>query len=288
MKLRPYEKYGIIKELNKDVELLCQIAEVSTSGYYKWLKQLKNPPKDYDDYLLVKEVFNKGKQKYGWRSVKMHLKRQKEVVINHKKIIRIMKKYNLVAKIRRKNPYKVIAKKTAEHRVLENTLARQFSLDTPHRIFCTDITYIPFNHRFAYLSVVKDIATGEVVAWHLLPYITMPLVLETLEKLKPHPNAMIHSDQGFHYTNPEYIQKVKMLEMTQSMSRKGNCIDNAPIESFFGHLKDEVDYKSCRTFEELYRLINNYIQYYNNERAQWGRNKMTPVEYRDHLLTLAA
>jgi len=218
----------------------------------------------------------------------MQLKRRKKVIMNHKKIIRIMRKYDLDVKIRRKNPYKAIMKKTAEHRTFGNKLDRQFSLDIPHKIFCTDITYIPLNNRFAYLSVVKDIATGEVVAWHLLPHITMQLVLETLKKIKYYPNAMIHSDQGFHYTNPEYIEKVKALEMIQSMSRKGNCIDNAPIESFFGHLKDDVDYKSCKTFEELYRLIENYINYYNTERAQWNKNKMTPVEYRDHLLALVA
>ena len=114
----------------------------------------------------------------------------------------------------------------------------------------------------------------------------MQLVLKTIEQLEPYQNAMIHSDQGFHYTNPEYIKKVKALEMIQSMSRKGNCIDNAPIESFFGHLKDDIDYKGCKTFEELYQLVENYIRYYNYERAQWNKNKMTPVEYRDHLLAL--
>lgn len=273
--------------MNKDINLLCQIAKVSRSGYYQWLKQQNGTDKDYDDYLLIKEVFGEGKQKYGWRQVKMQLERQKKVVMNHKKIIRIMKKYGLVVKIRRKNPYKAIMKKTQEHRIFENKLDRQFHSNVPHKIFCTDITYMPFNNRFAYLSAVKDIATGEVVAWHLLPHITMPLVLKTLEKLKPYQDAMIHSDQGFHYTNPEYIQKVKALEMIQSMSRKGNCIDNAPVESFFGHLKDDIDYKNCKTFEEIYQLIENYIKYYNNERAQWSRNKMTPVEYRDHLFALA-
>ena len=258
---------------------------MSKSGYYRWLKQADEKPKDYSDYLLIKETFDKGKGKYGWRQVKMHLERQKKVVMNHKKIIRIMRKYDLVAKIRKRNPYKAIMKKTQEHRTLENKLDRQFSQAIPHKVFCTDITYIPFNRHFAYLSVVKDIATGEVAAWHLLPYITMPLVLKTLEKLKPYQDAMIHSDQGFHYTNPEYIQKVKTLEMIQSMSRKGNCIDNAPVESFFGHMKDDIDFKNCKIFEELYGLIENYIKYYNNERAQWDKNKMTPVEYRDHLLT---
>ena len=116
----------------------------------------------------------------------------------------------------------------------------------------------------------------------------MELVLETVKQMDKYQNALIHSDQGFHYTNPEYIEKIKALEMIQSMSKKGNCIDNAPIESFFGHLKDDVDYKDCKTFEELRLLIKNYIPYYNNERAQWDLKKMTPVEYRDHLLALNA
>ncbi len=264
--------------------MLCQVAKVSASGYYKWSKHADDKPKDYGDYLLVKEIFDKGKGKYGWRQVKMHLKRQKKVVMNHKKIIRIMRRYELAAKIRRRNPYKAIMKKTAGHRTFGNKLDRQFRQSIPFKVFCTDITYIPFGNRFAYLSAVKDIASGEIVAWYSLPHITMPLVLETIEKLKPFQNAMIHSDQGFHYTNPEYIEKVKALEMMQSMSRKGNCIDNAPVESFFGHLKDDVDCKNCKTFEELRLLIENYIKYYNNERAQWDLNKMTPVEYRDHLL----
>lgn len=197
-----------------------------------------------------------------------------------------MKKYGLTAKIRRRNPYKAIMKKTAEHRTFDNTLNRAFVQTIPYRFFCTDITYIPFNNRFVYLSVIKDIASGEIIAWHLSPYITMELVLGTIGQLKQYRNGLIHSDQGFHYTNPEYIEKVRALDMTQSMSRKGNCIDNAPVESFFGHLKDDVDYKSCKTFEELRQLIENYIRYYNHERAQWDLKKMTPVEYRDHLLTL--
>lgn len=208
--------------------------------------------------------------------------------MNHKKISRIMRKYNLVTKVRKKNPYKMIMKKTQEHRTFPNQLAREFNQIIPLRFFCTDITYIFFNNRVAYLSVVKDIASGEIVAWYLLPNITMELVLKTIEQMTKYENALIHSDQGFHYTNPEYILKVKALEMIQSMSRKGNCIDNAPIESFFGHLKDDIDYKNCKTFEELKLLIENYIQYYNHERPQWNKNKMTPVEYRSHLLALCA
>ena len=95
---------------------------------------------------------------------------------------------------------------------------------------------------------------------------------------------MIHSDQGFHYTHPGYIELIKELKMVQSMSGKGSCIDNAPVESFFGHMKDELDYESCRSFEELRLAIDEYMRYYNYERKQWTKKRMTPVEYRNHLL----
>jgi transposase InsO family protein len=162
----------------------------------------------------------------------------------------------------------------------------------PYTVFCTDITYLPYNHRFAYLSVIKDIASGEIVAWHLAHHLEMGLVMTTLENLKRDhahhlQDILIHSDQGFHYTNPLYIDMVSDLSMVQSMSRKGKCIDNAPIESFFGHLKDEVEYKTCKTLGEVYEKIEKYMEYYNGGRRQWNKQKMTPIQYRDHLLSLA-
>jgi len=205
--------------------------------------------------------------------------------MNHKKIQRIMKKYDIVAKVRRKNPYKAIMKKRMEHRTFPNKLQRDFNQTMPRKVFCTDITYLPFNQLFAYLSVVKDIATGEVVAWNVSRGLELTLVTETIKQVEPCENAMIHSDQGFHYTNPLFIELVKELKMNQSMSGKGNCVDNAPIESFFGHMKDELDYKSCQSFEELRLKIEEYMRYYNYERKQWTRKRMAPVEYRNHLLT---
>lgn len=210
--------------------------------------------------------------------------------MNHKKIIRIKLKYRLFTKIRKINPYKAIMKKTQEHRTCDNILNREFKQTIPGKAFCTDITYLPFNHRLAYLSVIKDVASREAVAWQLSSHLTMGLVLKTVEKMKKNQpifaldHVLIHSDQGFHYTNPEYILKIKEFNMVQSMSRKGNCIDNAPMESFFGHFKDDVDYKTCKTFEELESLTDEYMHYYNNERHQWNLKKMTPVEYRNHLL----
>ena len=271
--------------MSGDVSVLCELADVSKSGYYEWLKHADDPDKDYDDYLTIKKVFDKGKGKWGWRNVKMRLGD-----MNHKKIQRIMKKYGLVAKVRRRNPYKDINKKTMEHRTFENKLQREFNQMIPFKVFCTDITYIRFLGRFVYLSVIKDIASGEVVAWNLSMFLEETLVTETIKnmQLDSYENIMIHSDQGFHYTNPVYIEIVKELKMIQSMSRKGNCIDNAPIESFFGHMKDELDYKSCKSFDELRLKVEEYMQYYNNERKQWERKKMTPVEYRNHLLAQVA
>ena len=96
--------------------------------------------------------------------------------------------------------------------------------------------------------------------------------------------AILHSDQGVHYTPPEFQKRLKELGITQSMSRRGNCWDNAPIESFFGHFKDEVEYRECKSLIELEIVVDKYIEEYNNPRYQWGLNKMTPVKYRDHLL----
>jgi len=261
------------------------VANVSRSGYYEWLRTADEPDSDYDDYILIKEIFDKGKSKYGWRTIQMRLKREKNIITNHKKIIRIKNKYGLITKVRRKNPYKMIMKKSLEHRTCDNILNRKFRQDKPRQVGCTDITYIPFNHRFAYLSVVKDIATKEIIAWNVLPHLQMELVLDTIDNLDSSTKDMlIHSDQGFHYTNPQYITMIQNRNMVQSMSRKGNCIDNSPIESFFGHLKDEIEYKSCKNFTELKNIITNYMDYYNNDRPQWKLKKMTPVEYRDHLL----
>jgi len=246
--------------------------------------------KDLNDYEIIKEIFEQGKKRLGWRSIQMKLKNDRQIIMNHKKIIRIKNKYHLFTKIRRTNPYKAIMKKTKEHRTFGNILDRNFNQTAPFRAFGTDITYLPFNHRMAYLSAVKDFASGEIVAWDVSQHLEMDIVLNTVKNMQQNKNivsladVLIHSDQGVHYTSPQYSNMLKKLNMIQSMSRKGNCIDNAPTESFFGHLKDDVDYTDCKSFEELKEMIDQYINYYNNERQQWDLKKMTPVEYRNHLI----
>ena len=271
--------------------MLCSIAVVSRSGYYKWLSNHKKN-RDRDDCSLIKEIFNKVKKKLGWRPIQMCLKADYGVIMNHKKIKRIMRENDLIVRVRRKNPYKMIMKKTQEHRTFDNILNREFDQSIPGKVLCTDITYVYYGlGRKAYLSVIKDIASKEIVSWRLSNNLSINFVLESINDLKNNNSltneTLIHSDQGFHYTNPEYIHRVKSLNLIQSMSRKGNCIDNAPIESFFGHFKDDVDYKEARTFDELNDMINEYMDYYNNRRYQWDIQKMTPVQYRNHLLTNA-
>jgi putative transposase len=288
--LRPKQKYRLIRKSGIDIRIGCVLASVSKSGYYKWLKTADDEEFDYQDYLIIKALFDEGKAKHGIRTITMKLQ-DRGIPMNHKKVARIMQKYGLVTKVRRQNPYKAIMKKSLSHRTFENTLNRSFNQIVPYTVFCTDITYLPYNHRFAYLSVIKDIASGEIVAWHLSQHLEMELVLTTLNNLKRDHRlnlkaVLIHSDQGFHYTNPLYIDMVSDLAMMQSMSRKGACIDNAPIESFFGHLKDEVEYTTCKTFAEVHAMIETYMEYYNSGRHQWAKQKMTPIQYRDHLLSL--
>jgi putative transposase len=282
-------------QLKNLVGLLCRTAGVSRSGYYAWLKKTEQhairEEQDYLDYLLLKSIYDAHRGKIGYRGFYMVLMELLETPMNHKKILRIMRKFNLFAKIRRANPYKQIAKATQEHAICPNLLNRRFQQDEPGKVFVTDITYLPNRSgKMAYLSAVKDVASGEMMAYEVTTSLTMEIVYRTLKKLKEaldgnvHPEAMIHSDQGFHYTHPEYQQRVKELGLTQSMSRRGNCIDNAPIESFFGHFKDEVDFRQATSLSELKALVDDYMDYYNGTRKQWNLKKMTPAQYRSHLI----
>lgn len=156
----------------------------------------------------------------------------------------------------------------------------------------TNITYLFYGQgKKAYLSCVKDSTTREILAYHVSSSLQMDIVYQTLDNSKErlgeviHPEALLHSDQGIHYTHPEFQKCVREMGIRQSMSRRGNCLDNAPMESFSGHMKDELDYKDCQTFESLELNIKDYIEEYNYNRYQWALKKMAPIEYRNHLLS---
>jgi transposase InsO family protein len=184
-------------------------------------------------------------------------------------------------------------KATKEHRVVPNLLNRAFRQNIPGKVLLTDITYLFYGNGLkAYLSTIKDGSTNEILAYHISERMTLDLATDTLRKLKKNrrvkldAGSFIHS-QGAHYTSPIYQKMVKKYRLGQSMSRRGNCWDNAPQESFFGHFKDESYIKPCKTLEELKKEIKRYMTYYNHYRYQWNLKRMTPVQYRDHLLEIA-
>jgi putative transposase len=296
---RPAEKYALIQNLltggkGFSVSYLCEVAGVSRSGYYRWMScapnRLQREQADYEQHLLIREIFLKKNRKAGWRVIRMNLEKQ-TVIMNPKKIRRLMRKYGLSTHVRRRNPYKHIARATQEHRTAPNVLNRSFGQQSPYRAFGTDITYLyDGNGQRSYLSVIRDIATGEIVAHHVSGSLGVELSLEVITQAATRLSdrnlvgALIHSDQGFHYTHPSYIKQLGHHGMVQSMSRKGNCLDNAPVESFFGHMKDEIDLAGCHSLDQMRAAIDAYIYDYNHHRYQWGRKKMAPVEYRNHLL----
>lgn len=282
------------------VRYLCGVAGVSRSAYYKYYshesqeRRKQRETKDTEVKEIILKAFRYKNRKKGARQIKMTLAGQFNIVYNLKRIRRIMKKYNIFCPFRKANPYRRLMKATQEHSVAPNLLKRQFNQGKPGKVLLTDITYLNYGRTSrAYLSVILDGSSGEALAYQISNRMTMELATDTLEKLKKnkrfkkHQDTLIHSDQGVHYTHPQFQKKVKQLRIHQSMSRRGNCWDNAPIESFFGHLKDETSIKSCLTIEDVQKEIKQYITYYNNHRYQWKRKKMTPVKYSDHLLEVA-
>ncbi len=282
------------------ISYLCKISKVSRSGYYNYFSlksqktREKRDVKDESVRDIILKAFNFKRRKKGARQIKMTLQGQFGIIYNLKRIRRIMKKYDIVCPIRKSNPYRRMMKATQEHTVLPNLLNRQFKQNIPGKVLLTDITYLFYgNGRKAYLSTVKDGSTNEILAYHLSDRLTLDIATDTVHKLANNrqvglaKDAFIHSDQGSHYTSPVFQALVKSYNLYQSMSRRGNCWDNAPQESFFGHFKDEAYIKPCQSLCELEQEIDEYMTYYNNYRYQWGLNKMTPVQYRDHLLKTA-
>lgn len=215
------------------------------------------------------------------------------VVMNLKKIRRLMEKYNLVCPIRRANPYRQMAKALKTCNVADNLVQRKFEEYGPRVVLLTDITYLPYNGVFAYLSTVLDAFTKQILAYVVSESLQVDFVLETINLLvKNHgislkDETIIHSDQGCHYTSYRFIELVNNSNLRQSMSRRGNCWDIAPMESFFGRMKDHIGdkIKQCTEFPEVKSIVDDYIDYYNNEKYQWELAKLSPNEYYQFYIT---
>lgn len=275
---------------------MCEMASVSRSGYYEWLAaepyRKKREESDRADFELILEAYKHRGYAKGARGIYMRLL-HKDIVMNLKKIRRLMHKFGLKCPYRGPNPYRQMAKALKTNTVFPNEVNRQFLAGGVRKVLLTDITYIFYDTGVCYLSTILDAFTREILAYELSTNLQVEFVLRTVEKLVSEhgctldDTTIVHSDQGCHYTSKAFIKALSDNHFVQSMSRKGNCWDNAPQESFFGHMKDEIKYEIAmmKTFAEVKAKIDDWIDYYNNDRYQWDLVKLSPKEYYGYVTT---
>lgn len=299
----PSAKYAVIHEvLNRDdnivtITALCEIAGVSRSGYYKWINSTESREQreklDKADFALILDAYQFRGYDKGIRGIYMRLLRlDPPVVMNRKKISRLMRKFGLFCPIRKPNPYRQLQRRLQTSKTVPNLLNREFKAHGARTVLLTDITYIPRNNgKYSYLSVIMDAFTKEVLAHVCSLSLDVDFVLETVNQmLEKHgselkTDSLIHSDQGCHYTSHKFADLINDNNIRRSMSRRANCWDNAPQESFFGHMKAEIRLKMSDGHAEIARRINDWIDYYSNDRYQWGLAKLSPTEYFAYVTT---
>ena len=271
--MRPKAKYAVIYRYREKypVSVMCRFFGVSRSGYYDYVGRLGKPEKDA---ALAEEIRQQQKQSlktYGYRRMQIALA-AKGIYRNPKTILRIMKKYNLLSEIRRRRRWVNMGQQL--HRY-ENLLNRKFQADRPNHKWVTDISYIHTKQGVLYLSMIRDLYDNSIVAYKTGTEQTVNLVLDTIrlamrrEKKKVAAELQLHSDQGFQYTSQAYYKLTQKYGITPSMSRRGNCYDNAMAENFFSILKTECIYRhKPASFKEANDMIDRYIHFYNHERIQ--------------------
>ena len=298
----PEVKYALIREATRQdnnllkISTMCEIANVSRSGYYRWCAaegvRLAREDTDRADFDLILEAFKYRGYAKGARGIHMRLLHQPGIIMNVKKIRRLMRKYGLRCPIRKANPYRRMVREMQTSTIAPNVVNREFRKGA-RKVLLTDITYLFFRNGKCFLSTILDAFTHEVLSYRVSISLKVEFVLETVDLLIAEHGCtldnetIVHSDQGCHYTSYAFIQKLKDAEFVQSMSRRGNCWDNAPQESFFGHMKDEIAglIADCETFEDVSARVDDWMDYYNNDRGQWDLLKLTPREYYEYLQT---
>lgn len=241
--------------------------------------------KDLPAIKIIEKYFKKSREKGGVRIIDMMIRNSCEPIINHKKISRIKREYGFTTKVRTRNPYKNLP--TSENCLVPNLLQRDFVTPIPNQVYSTDMTYLFYGAgEKAYLSATKDLATNEIISYNLMRTPSISHFTSEFRKLlgglpmQARSSLIIHSDQGFQYTHVGFRSLLEEYGVTQSMSRKANCYDNAPIECFFGHFKDLLSLKGCNTFDDLLEEVDEAMSYYNHERPQKVLNKKPPAVYR--------
>jgi transposase InsO family protein len=249
---------------------------------------LSQPDKDAELKSLIQAIYHEHKGRYGYRRIKAELKNQ-GYKVNHKKVQRLMKELGLkcIVRMKKYRSYKGKVGKTAP-----NILDRNFKAENPKEKWVTDITEFKLFGEKLYLSPILDLFNGEIITYTIDSRPKYSLVKTMLdqafERLSDGDNLLIHSDQGWHYRMPQYRHALKERNITQSMSRKGNCYDNAVMENFFGILKSEFLYtQEFNSVEDLKKELAIYIEYYNHKRIKTKLKGLSPVQYRTQTLAAA-
>ena len=271
---------------------LLKLAEMARSTFYYYLKKYKS---NHDKYDKIKKeifnIFNENKGRYGYRRITLELK-NRGFNINHKTVLRLMNILGIKSIQRPKRRYN--SYQGSIGKIANNLLKRDFKADKPNQKWVTDVTEFKVHDRKLYLSPIIDLFNGEIISYNLSKHPTFQQITDMLEKafikIKNNTNLILHSDQGWQYQMKIYQNMLKEKGIKQSMSRKGNCLDNSCAENFFGILKSELFYpkeKEYKNIEEIEKDIKEYIEYYNNSRIKSKLKGMSPIQYRKHSLIVA-
>lgn len=280
-------KYRVIAEFTGkySITVMCKFLSVPRSSYYYWLKNKDCEDKDASLVESIREGQHASCGTYGYRRMTIWLNRVYGIIVNSKRVRRVMKEAGLQSVVRKKKKFK---KDQGAVYKYDNLLARNFYSSRPNDKMVTDITYISTGRGKVFLSMVKDLFDNSIRGYCVSRNNDLKLVADTLRetfiniKTNNDKPILLHSDQGFQYTSKLYERLTSQYGITPSMSRKGNCFDNAAAENFFSHLKSElINRVKLKDYEEAKKAIDDYIRYYNNKRIQ-VKLKMAPLEYRSH------
>lgn len=254
---------------------------MSRSTFYYHLKHLNDKDKHAEEKEVISQIFNENKGRYGYRRITMEM-RNRGYSTNHKTVRKLMQACGLKCEIRR---HKYRSYKGEVGKVAPNVLKRDFKATKPNQKWVTDVTEFNVRGERIYLSPILDLFNGEIISYSISLHPTFHQTMDMLNKAfekTPNPNGIIlHSDQGWQYQMKRYQSELKQRGIVQSMSRKGNCLDNSVMENFFGLLKTEMFYKhEFKSTEHLISEIEDYIDYYNNKRIKCKLKGLSPVQYR--------
>ena len=266
-----------------DLDLLLNQTNMARSSYYYHEKRIQLTDKYQSVKELIKQIYHHHKGRFGYRRITLKIN-QKGILINHKTVLKLMKILGLKSVIRIKK-YK--SYKGELGKIAPNVLNRNFKAISPNQKWATDITEFNVLGKKLYLSPIIDLFNGEIISYELSERANFDQIIAMLKKafkkITNQTNLILHSDQGWQYQMKQYQTILKDKGIIQSMSRKGNCLDNAIIENFFGILKSELFYlKQYKSITQLKHEIKEYIIYYNNDRIKQNLKGMSPIQYRAH------